>query len=431
MTLVRERANAIRTTPAGGRRLIALGSFALALVVVAAWGGRLNSRLHLGLDAAPLYAAWMPRLGTWIVLALAVASVVLVVDERSAPGMSFCALVAASTIAAAAWGVSLALADGTHGLVMGLDSRHHGYLNVLDRLPGPAEFLRTFTDRIAGYPTHVRGHPPGVMVGLLWLHRAGLATPGTVAAILIAAGASIPAAAMLAVRDVTDEHTARRVAPFLVLAPAAIWLVSNLDALYAAVGAWAVVLFVRGRRSDMYAFAGGVVFGVGVFLSYGLAPLAIVPAVLLVGARRWRAIVLAAIGAGAVVVVFAAFGFWWPDGLAATGAEYAKGIAAVRPYAYFLIANLVVFALIVGVGAIAGLATGGDRRVWLLAGPALVTVAVANVSGMSKGEVERIWLPFWPFVALLAAWIPAPERRAWLIVQALVGVAIPVLLFVP
>ena len=413
------------------RRVAAVAAAGGLILVAAIWGARLSESVDLGLDAAPLFATWMPRLRPAIVLAAAIAIAVIWMDSRWSDAVPFRRLLFVCALAAAAWGIALALVDGTHGLVMGLDSRQHGYLVVLDRLGGPAEFLRTFTDRIAGYPTHVRGHPPGVMVLLLGLKGAGLASPAAVAAMLVAAGASIPVAALLAARDVMSEDLAKRAAPFLVLAPAAIWLVSNLDALYAAVAAWCVVLFVRARRDERFALAGGVVLGAGLFLTYGLVLFALVPAALLASARRWRAMVFGATGVACVVVAFAAFGFWWLDGLAATRLEYFKGIASVRPYGYFLLANLAAFAIAVGVGAIAGLAAKPDRRVWLLAGSALVVVAIADLSGMSKGEVERIWLPFWPFVALLAAQVPAAERRWWLAGQALIALAIPTLLFVP
>ncbi len=423
---VRDRADAT----AARRRVAATATAGGLVAITAVWGARLGERV-LVRDAAPLYATWKPMLRPAILLPVAVALAVIWLDAKWTSALPFRRLLLACAIATAAWAASLALVEGTHGLVRGLDSRHHGYLGVLDRLPGPHEFLRTFTDAVAGYPTHVRGHPPGVMVGLLWLHRAGLASPAIVAASLIIAGASIPVAALLAARDVSGEEAARRAAPFLVLAPAAIWIVPHMDALYAAVGAWSVVLFVRAKQRDAFAFAGGVLLGVGLFLSYGLLPLAVVPAVLLVHARRWRALVLAAAAGAIVAGVFAAFGFWWPDGLAATRVEYLKGIAAVRPYGYFLLANLAAFGIAVGPGAIAGFVSVRDRRVWLLAGAALAAVVLADLSGMSKGEVERIWLPFWPFVALLTAQLPSPERRRWLGLQALVAIVIPILLFVP
>jgi len=63
---------------------------------------------------------------------------------------------------------------------------------------------------------------------------------------------------------------ARRAAPFLVLAPCALWVATSADALFAGVSAWAATAVIlatarRGRRSDLLAIGGGVGFGFGPF----------------------------------------------------------------------------------------------------------------------------------------------------------------------
>ena len=57
-------------------------------------------------------------------------------------------------------------------------------------------------------------------------------------------------AVLVAVRALAGESLARRAAPFLVLAPAAVWMGTSADAYFAAVAAWAVALLtlaVTGR----------------------------------------------------------------------------------------------------------------------------------------------------------------------------------------
>jgi len=128
--------------------------------------------------------------------------------------------------------------------------------------------------------------------------------------------------------------------------------------------------------------------------SYGLVLLGVIPMVLAWRARALRALVVASVGGATVLLGFAAAGFWWFDGLAATRVRYFDGIAARRPYLLFLLVDLASFAVLVGPATAAGLARLRDRRLTWLVGAALVAVALADFSGMSKGEVERIWLPF-------------------------------------
>jgi hypothetical protein len=324
---------------------------------------------------------------------------------------------------------------------------------------GLGRFVETFTDPeiLERYPIHVEGHPVGATLVFVGLDRVGLGGAAAATAVLLAASALTAPAVLVAARAVADEAAARRAAPFLVLAPAAIWTVTSADALFAAVGAVAVAAVVvaacraPGRVSAASALFGGALFGVGVELSYGLVPLALVPSVVAVARRRWDVLALAAVGGGAVVGAAGLAGFWWLDGLAATRVRYEAGIASRRSFPYFaLLGNPASFALAVGPATAAGLAVAAsgwrrlraaDRGLALLVVSALATVAVANLSGLSKAEVERIWLPFAPWVVLAAAWLPtraAAGRPSWLApasvllaAQVVVAVAVESLVFTP
>jgi len=166
-----------------------------------------------------------------------------------------------------------------------------------------------------------------------------------------------------------------------------------------------------GRLGDALALVGGLLFGLTLFLSYGLAPLALIPIAVCRVRRTVRPVVLAALGAIPWFAGFAALGFSWFAGLLAARHLYWIGAASQRPYRYFVVANLAVFALATGPAVAAGLARLRDARAWLLVGGGLAAIAIADLSGMSKGEVERIWLPFVPW-AMLAAGAVVVDLRA-------------------
>jgi hypothetical protein len=334
-----------------------------------------------------------------------------------------------------AWGVALAFVDVAvpEGLTRGVGSPHD-LLAQVERIAGPGEFLDRFTERIDTYVVHVRSHPPGLVLGLWWLRRVGLGGVWPVAGLAIAAGGAVVVAALFALREVAGETTARRAAPFLAMSPGAIWMVASFDAVYAGVGAIGVAAIViatrrTGLRSDAIAAIGGLLLGAGIFMSYGLLLLFVVPVAVCASCRRWRPLIVASVAAACVGITFAAFGFSWLEGAWAARHQYAQSVAAIRPYGYFLFANLAAFAVVIGPAPVAGLSSLRDRR-WLLPGAALLAVVAADLSGLSKGEVERIWLPFWPWIAVAAAAI-ASRVRWWLAAQALVAVGVQTFLGTP
>ena len=152
---------------------------------------------------------------------------------------------------------------------------------------------------------------------------------------------------------------------------------------------------------------------------------------MIVARRRLGPAALAATAAVAVVLGAALFGFWWPEGLAASVGQYEAGISRLRPYSYFLIANLAAFAVVLGPATAAGLASLRHRGSWLLVGGGVLAVILADLSGLSKGEVERIWLPFAPWVLLSTAALPQARARAWLGANALTALVIAAMLRSP
>jgi hypothetical protein len=189
-----------------------------------------------------------------------------------------------------------------------------------------------------------------------------------------------------------------------------------------------LAIMAEGRRSDLLALAGGLGWGAALFLSYGLVLLALIPLAVAFAAGRVRPLVLAGAGVLAVMLGILAAGFWWVDGFAAMREQYAASIAHTRPHWYFGFGNLAAFALAAGPAAALALGRLRDRRVWLLVGPAVAALLLADLSGMSKGEVERIWLPFLPWILLAAVALPGARgwMRALLAAQAAVAIAIQV-----
>lgn len=397
--------------------LVGLAGWVLLVTVARVWGSSLPRAAHL--RGAPLFGRWEP-LVTWRVLpAVALGAIVVAYGPAVAGALRWRALLLATATATAAWAVALAFVDGWGALVDPLTTRHE-YLPLARDIDAIGGFLHGYTDRLASYPIHVQGHPPGMVVLLALLDRIGLAGERWVAALVIAGGALAVVSALVIAREIGGERSARSAAPFLVALPAAIWIASTGDALFAGVGLAGVALLAM--RRDVLAFAAGALLGFGAHLSYGLVLLAPLAIAVLPPARRARSLLLGLAGAAAVTGVFLAFGFAWWDGLAATRERYDVGVAQARPYWYFLLGNLAALGLATGPSVAAGLAALRGR-LWMAVGPVAAAVVVADVSGLSKGEVERIWLFFVPVLALAV-----PRTRAWLALNVGGGIVLVALL---
>lgn len=430
--------NALATTVAArGHDLIApLAVWSILIAGALVWGLQLrDAHPEIKLNAPPLFGRFDLHLDGRLLppLVLAVAAVVLA--PRIARRASWRTLLLVAMGAAIAWAAALALSGGVDSLKTPLLDRHD-YLEVATSIDSPGAFLESFTADITRFPVHVQGHPPG-MVLLLWgLGRLGFGGAGPAAALVIIAGASTVPAALISVRELVGERAARAASPFLVFVPAALWIATSADALYAGVSAWAVALLVLasgrgGSRSVTLALAGGVLFGTALFLTYGAAPLALVAVSACVIRHRLEPLVWGSVGILTVVTVFGAAGFLWPEGLGATLDAYAGGVSAHRPLAYFAVANLAAFAVALGPATALGLAALRDKRLWLVVGAVLVAVAAADLSGWSKGEVERIWLPFVPWVVISTCALRAQLSRPALALQTMTAIAVQVGVLTP
>ncbi|MFF0200676.1 hypothetical protein [Streptomyces sp. NPDC005017] len=430
------------------RDLYAVLAAALLVTVAVLVGRHIQHTRHtLFVGWPPLLATWEPHLGPGTPAALLVGAAVVAYGPAVAARPRWGRLLAAVWAAGTAWTVSLALVDGWHkGIAEQLTTRSE-YLRSVHRFPDIPAALRDFTAHILidapdNWPAHVAGHPPGATLSFVLLDRIGLGGGGWAGTVCIVLGATAAPAVLVAVRALATEELARRAAPFLVLAPAAVWMGTSADAYFAAVAAWSVALLALAvtGRSLAPAAASGLLFGLTCYLSYGLTLIALVGAAVLLLCRarvRERPLALCTLFLGGLAVVPAAFtlaGFDWWEAYRLLVTRYHQGAGGVRPYGYWVWANLACTVLVTGPATVAGLRrTGalllrggggkaggcGAARLALLVVAALLALLVADLSGMSKAETERIWLPFALWLLPCCAFLPHP--RAWLTAQALLA----------
>ncbi|MFJ6850588.1 hypothetical protein ACIQM3_08635 [Streptomyces sp. NPDC091271] len=404
----------------------------------------------------PLLASWDPHLGPGTPAAVAVAVAVVAYGPRLAAGLPWRRLLLTCWAGSVAWILSLALIEGWYrGVARRLTTKHE-YLRVIDRFDDIGAALRGFTDHIVigppgNWPAHVAGHPPGATLTFVGLDRAGLGGGAWAGMWCIVLGGSAAVAVMVALRALTGEHLARRAAPFLVLAPFAIWTGTSADGYFTAVAAWSVALLAlaatrTARRPAAAALGSGLLFGLTCYLSYGLTLIVVLLAAVLVLSRTARPLGPLALGALVVPVAFTLAGFNWWEAYHLLVERYYQGAGGTRPYSYWVWANLACTTLAAGLATVAGLrraavsapaavrglrpgTTTGAQRLALLILAALLAIAAADLSGMSKAETERIWQPFVVWLMPAAALLPDIDRRRWSAAQAVVALLVNHLLW--
>ncbi len=401
-------------------------------VGTASWVGRLS------LGAAPLVGRWDLAVPTRALVPVSVGAVLVAVLPLAADRFPWRSLLVSAWVGSGLFAVSLAAVDGrpavSDPLATGFEYR--AVLGDIDRL-GVGRFVDRFVTDLPGYPTHVRGHPVAAPLAFWLPEQLGLRGAEWSAALVIIVGSSVVVSVAVALRSVAGEAIARRAVPFLAVPPALVWVATSADAMIAGVVAAAIALTALAtahddRRGSVVGILAGVVAAVALHLSYGAVLMLLPAAVLVVARRHVRVAAAAVLGGAAVTGGFVVLGFWWFDGLAATRAEYVAGAGGYRPFWYFAtLGNPAAFALALGPAVVVALARLRDRRLWLLVGGALAGVVLADVSGMSKGEVERIWLPFVPWLAASTAALPVPSRRWWLAAQVSLAIALQLVLESP
>ncbi|MBL3664897.1 hypothetical protein JL475_02465 [Streptomyces sp. M2CJ-2] len=428
--------------PRGPSRDLCAAGAAVLLVTTAVLVGRhiQGTSRTLFADWPPLLASWEPHLGPGTPAAVLVAVATVAYGPALAARLPWRALVPLTWGTATAWTSSLALVDGWQRGIAGRLTTPHEYLRAIDRFHDVPAALRGFTGHILlgspdHWPAHTAGHPPAATLTFVLLDRIGLRGGGWAGVWCITVGATACVAVLVAVRALAGEGLARGAAPFVVLAPAAVWMGTSADAYFAAVAAWAVALLALAvtGRSLWWAGVSGLLFGLTCYLSYGLTLVALIAAAVLVLGRhgiRGRPALLVPLLAGLAVVptVFTLAGFNWWEAYHLLVTRYHQGVGGVRPYGYWVWANLACTVLVTGLATAAGLrrtgavlvrhrgdvlsrpgAAAAEARLALLVSAALLALLVADLSGMSKAETERIWLPFALWLLPACAFLtPAP-----------------------
>jgi hypothetical protein len=432
------------------RRETAAVAGAVVLVAAAVLLPRLDRRVRPRLDIGPerfaTHAQAAPLFGTWEIHAswgtlpaalIAVAAVLWgpVVVQR----LSWRTLTLGTWATACGWAFVLAMIDGWQRGFAGRLTTPDEYLSQVRSSTDIPATLRTFASRILDYQpdswvTHISGHPPGALLTFVWLDRIGLHGGAWAGLLCLLAGSSAAAAVLVGVRALADEQTARRAAPFVAVAPTAIWVAVSADGYFAGVAAWGIALLAVAvhrplRFPALVAAAAGLLLGWGVFLSYGLALLGLPALAVLVSAPDWRAALRtlgpAVLGAVAVAAAFAVVGFSWFDGYTLVQQRYWQGIAKYRPFQYWWWANLAAVVCAIGLGSVAGITRAFDAAAirrrggfGLLLLAMLAAVVCADLSMLSKAEVERIWLPFTVWLTAAPALLPVRSHRLWLALNA-------------
>ncbi len=384
---------------------------------------------------APLLASWMPHVGSATPGAVIVAIAVVVGGPAAARRLPWRGLVGAAWLTALAWTMALTLIDGWKVGFVDRMAGGFGYLHDVHHVHGIHAFFQYYASHIpspraGSWDIESSAHPPLGLLTFTVLHRVGLSGPTWASLFVVVVGTSAAAAVLVTVKALCSEPMARRVAPFVALAPVAVWIGVSADAYYAGVAAWGLTLLALAasgspRHATLLALGGGVLLGCSVYLSYGLILLVVPAAAILFSSRNYRPLVPALLGSLAVAGVVTGLGFSWFTGLTLLRQRYLSTIAMDRPFAYWVWGDLAALTCAIGLPAAIALRRafdGGRLRcrsgINVLLVSMVVAVVVADLSAMSKAETERIWLPFAVWLVAAPALLPRRSHRYALVVQA-------------
>lgn len=412
------------------RHPVVVGSAAVAVHVVIAGYELPQHGTKLGAPDPPFYLFTHPQATWWTLLAAAGILALAWWSPRMTSWGDRSFLVGAVAVALASRVVLNISRSGPHELIGPLTGER-GAREYLPTVPlflhDPSGYLSHFAALVdRTLPVHPAGHPPGATMLLAGLDRAGAGGAWPAAAMILAVGALTAVPVLWLGRSLRDEPVARRMVLVWMFAPSILlYGATSMDAMFAACGVLAAVLLIRWQL-----VAGALVTAVGSFLSYALfaVPVWAFLALLLGGESRRRlirsAVVVILIVVGCYLLGYLVFDYDPIAAYHATKREYLQGVASRRPFWFWVVGDLVVFLVGLGVPAAALWLRGVELR----DPPAValaVTLLVATASGFAKAEVERIWMFLIPFAAITVA-ARTPPRHLRLLLLALAAQALVV-----
>ncbi|MGD9734655.1 MAG: hypothetical protein AB7V58_03445 [Solirubrobacterales bacterium] len=426
------------SAPATGRgaRLVpwlVLGGAALTLAV--GLGAKLAD-IHWGAPAQPFTLRWAPDLSAWALPGLAALLGCLLLA-----GPLLRARPRPLAFAAAAFALTLVSRLGLNVIRGGPDALSavfdpNGGEGRTEYLPGLAylrdgvgSFLDRFDQVVAVAPTHVAGHPPGLVLAI---HALGIDTAAGLTALTIGVGALTTPALYALARQLADETTARAAALLFVFVPTSLlYGATSADALFATLAIAAAALLVA--RRPLLRGLGAALLALASFFSYALLAVGAWAALVLwrrrgiVAALRLCLLCAAALAA-LYLGLYLATGFDVLAAIGATDARYREGIASARPYLFYFFGSPAAFLLLLGPVAWFAARSLARREAAALALAAVIAISV--IGGYTKAETERIWLFLVPLACLAAARaLPARRLSPVLVALTVQAVAIQTLLF--
>ncbi len=419
-------------------RAAALSAGAGLSLVIAAYGIPKRWYKDIDVEFAPLHASWDPKLPLFALVVAALGLLLVLVLPRLARTVSWPTLLVTGFGAMWLWIMALAMTEGTDGLARTFE-RKQEYVFDAQHVSSISTMLHEFISRIPldstdNWHVHVAGHPPGALLYFVGLDRIGITDPFWIGVACVTIASTAIVAVLITLRTLGTEALARSAMPWIALAPSAVWMGVNGDAVFTAVAAWGLALLALAAKQSSvpYAIGSGLLLGTCVYLSYGLVLLGILAITVLIIARTWRPLPWALGGAAVIAALFTAGGFAWWEAYPVLRERYYAGIASERHYSYWVWANLAAWTYTAGLAVWAALPTAWralrNNVLVQLAAAAMLTILAATLSGMSKAETERIFLPFTIWVVALPALLPARSHRPLLLSQVALGMAAQLLL---
>ncbi len=371
--------------------------------------------VRLGTAGAPFTGRYRLKLDPATALAPAVAVGVIAASARHLPDrLGWRQLLAAAYAAALGWTLSLAAVDGRNGLAAPVTNPGEYFSDVKAVAGHPAAFLRAFVADSAQHAVATRQHPPGPVLALWALTRAGLTDPVLIGLLIAAVGALSVPLVLTTMRSVCGESAARRLTPILVLAPYAVWVAVSMDAVTSTLAAGMVaagVLASEPRRRALgagWAVISGLLVGLAALFSYATPWLAFSVVCVYFVRRRPLLVIVTGIASLAPLALAQAAGFSWAAGLTAAQADFSERVEPQRSAVVWGLVSLVVLILACGPAVVASARKMRRSPGWPFLVGAGLAVGFAVGAGLARGEMEHAWVPYFPWLLVAAV---APQRR--------------------